>query len=197
VIAGCDAALHFPAGRQIVTAALTIFLGLAARISSDRRCVETGEFRMRYAILGIVGCALMATSAHAQENVSLQSSVFVERTGHGSDGRSTRQIEPAGELSRGDRVVLLLEWRTNDRMDGFSVTAPIPRTLSYRRSGHEAELVSVDGGRSWGELGDLRIRDDGDIRLAAAADVTHVRWRISRSEAAQGSGRIAYSAVVR
>lgn len=148
------------------------------------------------ALAGILACAL-AAPVQAQDGVALASSVFVERTGHTDDGRIQRRIEPASRLIRGDRVVLVVEWRGGEPGRPFAVTSPIPGTLTFQRSGHDGEEVSVDGGRSWGELGDLQIREGGATRLAAPADVTHVRWRISSREAAQGRGRIAYSAVVR
>jgi hypothetical protein len=53
--------------------------------------------------------------------------------------------------------------------------------------------VSVDGGKTWGKLGKLRIGS----RLATPEDVTHVRWRISAAHAALGRGDIAYSGIVR
>lgn len=148
------------------------------------------------AIAAVIGCVLCAP-ATAQQVVSLESSVFVERTGHTGDGRITRRIEPASRLVKGDRVVLVVEWSAARASKPFAVTSPIPGTLTYRRSGREGELVSVDGGKSWGELGELRIREGSATRLASPADVTHVRWQVSPREAAQGNGRIAYSAVVR
>ena len=152
---------------------------------------------MRTAIFGLIACALIAAPAAAQENISLQSSVFIEHTSRDADGRNTRQIEPAAQLERGDRVVLLLDWQSGERNNAFMVTTPIPESMRFRGSGHATEAVSVDGGRSWGELGELRIRENGQSRLASASDVTHVRWRISSREAARGSGRIAFSAIVR
>jgi hypothetical protein len=59
------------------------------------------------------------------------------------------------------------------------------------------EEISIDGGRSWGKLGMLMIRDTSGTRLASPEDVTHVRWRIPASVAARGTGTIAYSAIVR
>jgi len=148
------------------------------------------------ALAAIIGCIIAAPAA-AQQGVSLDSSVFIERTGHTDDGRIARRIEPASRLVKGDRVVLVLEWTTGADGKSFAVTSPIPGTLSFRRSGNDGEQVSVDGGKSWGELGELRIREGATTRLASAGDVTHVRWRISRREAVRGSGLITYSAVVR
>lgn len=148
------------------------------------------------ALAAIVGC-LAAAPAVARQGVSLESSVYIERSSHTDDGRIMRRIEPASRLVRGDKVVLVVEWRTDEHGNAFAVTSPIPGTLKFQRSGLDGEQVSVDGGMSWGELGEIKIREGRGTRLASGADVTHVRWQVSAREASRGSGRITYSAVVR
>lgn len=111
--------------------------------------------------------------------------------------RPARLLEPAGKMSPGDRVVLVLDWRAPEKPGGFTLTSPVPKALSYERSSNGMEEISVDGGRSWGRMGILTIRDPEGARLATPEDVTHVRWRIPAQTAARGSGRIAYSAIVR
>jgi hypothetical protein len=139
-----------------------------------------------------VGCLAIAGAPAWAGSVALDSAVYVER----SNGltRSLRQVD---RLSRGDRVVTILTWQRqggpkNDNA-GFTVVNPLPRQVSYQGSAREDEEVSVDGGRSWGRLGELTI----GTRLATAEDVTHVRWHVAARQAAQGQGRIAYSAIVR
>ncbi len=78
-------------------------------------------------------------------------------------------------------------------MSGFTLINPLPRAIAYQASARDDEQVSVDGGRSWGRIGDLRL----GARTATPEDVTHVRWRVPASSAASGSGRIAYSGIVR
>ena len=72
----------------------------------------------------------------------------------------------------------------------LTLVNPLPRAIAYQASARDSEEVSVDGGRSWGRIGMLRVGE----RLASPEDVTHVRWRL---QAAEGSGRIAYSGIVR
>ena len=137
-------------------------------------------------------CALVlafASSAFAQPAVSFDSAVFVEQVK--PDNR--RSLEPAARLNRGDRVVTVVTWYRLGGNGGFTVTNPLPRAIAYQESAQDEEQVSVDGGRTWGQLGELRIGD----RLAAREDVTHVRWRVSASRAAEGRGNIAYSGFVR
>jgi hypothetical protein len=125
--------------------------------------------------------------------VSLQSAVFVERLGHTNDGRVERRIEPASQLKRGDRVVLMVEWLAKPASKGFAVTSKIPRTIMFQDASLDGAQVSVDGGKRWGEIGDLKI----GARLASPEDVTHLRWQVSATDARRGMGRMTYSAIVR
>lgn len=131
-----------------------------------------------------------ASSAFAQPAVSLDSAVYVE---HITSKTNTRSLEPADKLNRGDRVVTVVTWYRLGGDGGFTVTNSLPSAIAYQASARDDEEVSVDGGRSWGRLGQLHI----GMRLATPEDVTHVRWRVSAQNAAQGRGNIAYSGIVR
>ena len=120
---------------------------------------------------------------------SLDSAVFVERQSPGMG----RLLEPARQFDHGARLIYVVRWYRLGGSGGFTVTNPLPRSVSYQGSADGDELVSVDGGKSWGRLG--RLRHAG--RLATPEDVTHVRWRVPPQVAAAGAGRIAYSAIVR
>jgi hypothetical protein len=61
----------------------------------------------------------------------------------------------------------------------------------------EAMLVSVDGGKAWGRLGDLSITDAaGQQRAAMPRDVTHVRWVIAQIAPCE-SGELEFPVTVR
>ena len=143
---------------------------------------------------GAIACACliggMAQGTQAA-SIAIDSAVFIEHQA----ADSSHRLEPATTLSRGDRVVTVLSWSRESRANsgGFTLTNPLPRMVAYQRSGEEREEVSADGGRTWGELGNLRYGS----RLATPEDVTHVRWRVPAARAAIGRGRIAYSAIVR
>ncbi|MDE2596319.1 MAG: hypothetical protein KGL44_05500 [Sphingomonadales bacterium] len=136
-----------------------------------------------------LGLAMPALAAPA---VTLDSAVFVERT-QNRDGNLVRSLETASRFNRGDRVVTVVTWYRLGGSGGFTVTNPLPRGVAWQRSAEDDEEVSVDGGRSWGRIGSLRLGD----RLATPEDVTHVRWHVPADRAADGRGRIAYSAIVR
>ena len=138
--------------------------------------------------LGLWLCSLLwfvGSVAAAEGAVDIDRSVYVERRDDGM-----RALEPATTLRKGDKVVLVLAWRSAAPGRGFTVESAVPRPLAFQRAGSDAVEVSADNGRSWGRLGDLRIGG----RLASAEDVTRLRLRVPASAAA---GRMTYSAIVR
>ena len=146
---------------------------------------------MRIGLL-IGGAAMFAaTVASAQSLVQIDREVFVERSLE-RDGRTQRLLEPADTLQSGDTVVLMLAWRSPQDKP-FTISSRVPRSLAFRASGGDQPEVSVDGGRNWGTLAELRVRG----RPATSTDVTHVRWDVDNPRAARGRGVFTYSAVGR
>lgn len=144
---------------------------------------------IRRALLALVALGGIAPAAHAAPAIETQSALYVERVEAGN----TRSLEPAERFRPGDRVVTILTWERRAGSGGFVITNPLPRAITYQQSARDGEQVSVDGGRTWGQLGEIAIGG----RLATPEDVTHVRWRVPPAVAAQGRGRIAYSGIVR
>lgn len=137
-----------------------------------------------------LGPALASSAlAQAPAAVATDSAVYVERI----ESDASRRLEPARQLAPGDRVVTVVRWYRMGGDGGFVITNPLPASLAYQNSASNVQEVSVDGGRTWGRLEDLRING----RDATPADVTHVRWRIPASLAARGRGEIAYAGIVR
>ena len=127
---------------------------------------------------------LAASAAQAEGGIDIDRAVYVERTVE--DGRA---LEPATTLRRGDKVVLVVAWRAESKDHRFTLQSAVPRALAFQRAGHDAVEVSIDGGRNWGELGELK----AGTRLASAEDVTHLRLKVAGTP----SGRLTYSAIVR
>ena len=149
----------------------------------------TVTIRRSLAKLSGVLALIVPIMALASPSVALDSAVFVERI----VPKKGRMLAPATALKRGDRVVYVVSWYRMRGQGAFTVTNPLPKKVYYQGSADGREDVSLDGGRTWGKLDDLRI----GARLATPEDVTHVRWKVPASEAARGSGQITYSAIVR
>ncbi|WP_435417777.1 hypothetical protein WAB17_13045 [Parerythrobacter aurantius] len=140
------------------------------------------------AALAFLACGTLA----AQSTVDIRKSVYRERAERMGD-RVVRALEPATTLRKGDSVVLMLSWRAPVRSERFTVASPVPRDLAFKRMGGRAAEVSIDGGRTWGQLAGMRI----GARRATPEDVTHLRWQVSRDEAGRGKGILSFSATVR
>jgi hypothetical protein len=140
-------------------------------------------------VLSVAALATIAAPAAATPNIAMESAVFVEKI----DAGNARRLKPARTLKRGDRVVTIVSWHRLGGDGAFVITNPLPRAIAYQDSAREDEEVSVDGGRTWGRLGELKIGS----RIASPEDVTHVRWRIPHRVATTGTGHIAYSGIVR
>ena len=146
-------------------------------------------FRLAPALLCGLACTAAPTLAGPGPTIALDNAVYVERTANGSE----RLLAPARSFAHGDRLVYIVRWYRLGGSGGFTVTNPLPRSVAFEGSANGDEQVSVDGGKSWGQLGALRTGG----RLATPEDVTHVRWKVPSQRAAAGAGRIAYSAIVR
>ncbi|WP_292930472.1 hypothetical protein [Novosphingobium sp. PASSN1] len=149
-------------------------------------------------VAGAASAALVPAAAHAAAaSVQFASDVFVERFQPAPGGRTARILERADQLRPGDRVIFVVNW--SGRKDGgFTVTNPLPRTIAFAGATDETQEVSVDGGRTWGALEMLSVRDAaGRARPAHAAEVTHLRWRIPAPQALTGGGQMTWRGVVR
>lgn len=137
--------------------------------------------------------ALAASPAHDAVRVRLAGNVFVEHVTPTPGGGPARVLEPAGDLHSGDRLVFLVRWAKDDG-DSFVVTNPVPRSIAWQPSSSALDdEVSVDGGRTWGRLDQLKVHDGGVWRDARPGDVTHVRWHVAGGRA----GQITYRGIVR
>lgn len=145
----------------------------------------------------VVAGALAPGAAHAAGGVQFASDVFVERFQPAPGGRTARILERADQLRPGDRVIFVVNW--SGRKDGgFTVTNPLPRAIAFAGGADGEQEVSVDGGRTWGALEALTMRDAyGRMRQAHPEDVTHLRWRIPTQLALAGTGQMTWRGVVR
>lgn len=143
---------------------------------------------MRFGLVCGSAACLFASAAFAQSAIDITRSVYVERAAAGA-----RALEPADALRKGDKVVLVMEWRAEESRRGFTVSSAVPRDLAFQRAGSDSVEVSIDGGRNWGRIGALRAGE----RLASVEDVTHLRWRVPADTAGRGRGMLTYSAIVR
>lgn len=128
----------------------------------------------------LLACSAFGLMAAAPAPVTLTARALVE---HVVERDGIRKIERA-ESSRvfpGDRLVFETAYRNAGSVPvrQFVVTNAVPAQIAFSGEVSDGAVVSVDGGRSFGQLSTLRVRAaDGTLRAAQPADVTHVRWTI-------------------
>lgn len=143
---------------------------------------------------------LLPSAALAQNQVALTSAIFVERVTMDANGASRTSLEAPGVVTPGDKIVFVLSYRNNGSAPAtdFVVTNPIPESVSFESTESAGSVYSIDGGRTWGALAALSVRNaDGTSRPAAAADVTHVQWRFAQPIPAGAGGELRFRGVVK
>jgi uncharacterized repeat protein (TIGR01451 family) len=100
-------------------------------------------------------------------------------------GREVRKLLPADRVVSGDWIIYTLEVRNTAPtvIRNPTVIYPVPEHMSYVADsavGPATEVsFSVDGGHSFDVPENLKLQDaDGQRRLAAAAEYTHIRWQL-------------------
>lgn len=150
---------------------------------------------------GLVLLALVApVAALAADNVRTSASVFVEREFAQPNGERRIRLEPVQQVKPGENLIYIVEYRNTGSapVQGFTVTNPLPRTIRLAQTSDSSEQVSIDGGRSWGQLSVLRVYQPRvGWRPAYPDDVTHLRWRVDDRLMQGESRRIAFRATVR
>jgi uncharacterized repeat protein (TIGR01451 family) len=145
--------------------------------------------------------ALIApVTANAANEVSLTSSVFVEKTVPQADGRTRLVLEEPKIVVPGDKLVFVLNYRNQGAKPAtdFVVTNPMPGAVAYQGTPDAGAIVSVDGGKSWGPMAALKVRKtDGTFRSAYPEDVTHVRWAMKAPIPVGAVGKLSFRGVVR
>lgn len=143
---------------------------------------------------------LSPVAAIASSDVMTKSSIFVERIQPQSSGARRVRLEPARQVSPGERLIYVVEYRNTGKrpVQGFTVTNPLPSTVRLDETVDGSELVSIDGGRTWGALPELRVPlGNRGWRPANPEDVTHLRWRVGDTLMQGETRRVTFRAIVR
>lgn len=139
------------------------------------------------------------TIAGATSTVALKSAVFVERATTTPDGKAKIELRAASTVSPGDKLVFILTYRNESSrpVPDVIITNPVPAPVAFDGTAATAD-VSVDGGRTWGPLRSLIVKDDsGAARSAMPFDVTHIRWAITKPLPPGATGRLSFKGTVR
>jgi uncharacterized repeat protein (TIGR01451 family) len=154
--------------------------------------------------LGVLFGVCAAGSAFAQAAapgpITLDTAVYQDVQVKGADGKVTTKRQAPKNVVPGDEVIYEMTYTSSAKTAASNVVIdnPIPAQLSFLKiEGTPATAVSIDGGKTFGQLADLKVKlPDGTTRPAQPSDVTSVRWVIA-TIAPGGKGKIAYHARVK
>ena len=148
----------------------------------------------------VLALAMTAAPLGAQDSaMTLKGDVMLEQTVADETGNTTVRLVEPNTIVPGDRLVFGTEYANTsaETVENFVVTNPLPAAVRLAEDAPADLIVSVDGGSDWGQLSQLSVAgEDGTSRPASHADVTHVRWTLTRVAAGE-SGRLEYPAVIR
>ena len=79
----------------------------------------------------------------------------------------------------GDVVVYEISYanKGGEAANDLAINNPVPAEVAFVEAVNPPSVVSVDKGKQFGPLGDLRVEGpDGQLRPAQPADITNLRW---------------------
>tara|TARA_R110002033_G_scaffold48091_1_gene94290 strand:+ start:48 stop:512 length:465 start_codon:yes stop_codon:yes gene_type:complete len=139
-------------------------------------------------------------TAMAANNVSLSSDVYIERKVAKPNGTTALVLEQPKTVIPGDNLVFVVKYKNvgSAPASDFSVTNPLPKAVAFNGTSDGTEIVSVDGGKTWGPLSALTYaRENGETRPALMTDVTHVKWKFNRALSAGSGGKLIFRGTVK
>lgn len=151
-------------------------------------------------LIALLALVTLPAAAHGAGSVALSSKVFLEKTEIGSDGKARIMLREPAVVTPGDMLVFILDYRNEGASPATNlvVTNPVPPAIAYRGAADGAAQLSVDGGRNWGSLKMLTVREpDGRVRGARPEDVTHIRWALTQGVPAGAQGKLSFRGTVR
>ena len=151
----------------------------------------------------------MQGAVDPRANVKIESEILVERTEEDASGNPQVKFHKPTEVKvvPGDKLVFINSYRNSGAtaVTGFVVNNPVHSAVSFTGVSENWAVVSVDGGKTFGKLTDLSVKDtvadgaavEGTTRPAQPADVTHIRWAFAKPIPGGASGKLRFRGTVK
>ena len=152
----------------------------------------------RLCVSTIVLGALCGSSAFALTGQQKVEREIVITNPDGSQKVVREQVE---KMLPGDKVVYTLDYfnEKDETVSAIKLVMPVPTEVAFIEGSADTENVttqfSADNGKTFAARDAVFIRRaDGTKYLAAAEDITHIRWTVNESVAPQQGGSLSFSA---
>ena len=153
---------------------------------------------MKTAYLIFLFAAVPAIAVAAAPSVTLDSKVFAEAVTYVA-GKPQTVLKAPTTILPGDKLVFQTGYRNAGSAPATKVvlTNPVPKGVTFSGDSSTGSEVSVDGGRTYGQLLALKVADlAGNTRPARHEDVTTIRWVVASIAPGQ-AGSVKYRGIVR
>ena len=149
----------------------------------------------------VLGALLVSGPSHAQAGagVEITTAAFKEIEVKAEDGTVRKQQLPVARVVPGDVVVYEISYanKGGQAANDVAINNAVPTGVTFVEAVNPPSVVSVDKGKQFGPLGDLRVEGpDGQVRPAQPADISNLRWQIA-SLAPGASGKVVYRVKVK
>ncbi len=136
----------------------------------------------------------IAAQGHLKVTSKAQKMVVVNK-----GGKVSYQFKPATLVLPGETIQYNTSYQniSNKPADNIHIVNPIPKHTVYLANsarGHNTNIqFSVDGGRTYGQVGALRVQgNDGKAYIAKPSDYTHIRWQYHGSLAPKAKQAVTF-----
>jgi uncharacterized repeat protein (TIGR01451 family) len=164
--------------------------------------MNTSGIRMLGVALTLLAGVSVFGASFAQSGgaLKLSNTVYQDIEVKDANGKVTLKRVPAKTVVPGGEVVYEILYDNTGKVPAkdVAINNPVPAELSFVAvEGTPVTAVSVDGGKTFGNLADLTIsQPDGTTRAAQPADVTDLRWVLATIQPG-GKGKVSYRARVK
>ncbi|MEK7285953.1 MAG: hypothetical protein AAB035_01460 [Nitrospirota bacterium] len=161
------------------------------------------KIKLAFWILGL--CILFVeTRADAKGNLDLVNEVFQEVIVVNEKGKPEIKQVPVTTSAPGSEMIYKITYRNmgDKPLENVVIHNPLAADLIYKDQSAQGDgttiLVSVDGGKKYGDIGELTIpTQDGESRPAKASDVTHLQFNLSKKIQPAESGTVTFRAILK
>jgi len=146
----------------------------------------------------------ISISAFAADKLLLSNSVFQEIEVANSKGKKEIKRTEISTAMPGSELIYIITYKNpgNEPAEDVVIHNPLAKELLYKDQSAQGEnaaiFVSVDGGKKYGDLAQLRIPTAKRAwRPAEARDVTHLRFKLSKPVQPQEEGTVSFRVVLK